>query len=168
MSAARIAVVAVGLLLAAGALVLVVRGFSGTGTAPAAAGAEATAGSGREQEREQEKATPPRWQSFQRPDERVAPPRPVVRFAPGVPDPFNRPFNRPERRAAGVARPENPGFRLEGISAGASAVALISGHAVREGETISGFRVVRIGRSGVALAGPQGARLDLALGEGGR
>ncbi|HEV7509247.1 MAG TPA: hypothetical protein VGS07_30505 [Thermoanaerobaculia bacterium] len=164
MSAARIAVVAVGLLLAAGALVLVVRGFSGTGTAPAAAAAEATAGGGREQE----KAPPPRWQSFQRPDERVAPPRPVVRFAQGVPDPFNRPFNRPERRAEGVARPENPGFRLEGISAGAGAVALISGHAVREGETISGFRVVRIGRSGVALAGPQGAHLDLALGEGGR
>lgn len=168
MSATRIAVVAVGLLLAAGALVLAMRGFSGSGSgaAPAAARAETTAGGS--SGREPEKAPPPRWQSFQRPDERVAPPRPVVHLAPGVPDPFARPFNRPERRAEGVARPENPGFRLEGISAGASAVALISGHAVREGETISGFRVVRIGRSGVALAGPQGARLDLALGEGGR
>ena len=164
MSATRIAAVALGLLLAAGALVLVLRGLGGTApvaAAPASAGPETPPAGSRTQEKE---SPPPRWQSFQRPDERVAPLRPVIHLAQEVPDPFKR----PERRVGGGGRPENPGFRLEGISAGAGAVALISGHAVREGETISGFRVVRIGRSGVALAGPQGARLDLALGEGGR
>jgi hypothetical protein len=166
MPAGRIALVTAGLLLGAGALLLIMRGFHaveaepapGVAAAdPAAAGAAgpgaAAAGRGKAGE-----APPPRWQSFLRPDERETP-RPVVRLARGLPSPFDRLAGL----AGGGARPESPGFRLEGIAAGAHAVALISGHAVREGGTISGYRVVRIGRSAVTLAGPRGARLDLAL-----
>ena len=163
MSAGRIVLIAAGLLVAAGGLVLMMRGFRGADFPAAASDPAQTAGDavgGRAQEK-----PPPRWQSFLRPDDRATPPRPVVRLAQGVPNPF-------DRLAGGgggggrVARPENPGFRLQGISAGAQSVALISGHAVREGGTISGFRVVRIGRSAVTLAGPQGNRLDLAMGDG--
>ena len=164
MSAGRIALVAAGLLIALCVGVLIARGFRGSEASAAASEpsqASQAAGSapgGRPQE-----PPPPRWQSFLRPDERAAPPRPVVRLAQEAPNPFDR------LAAGGVraARPENPGFRLEGIAGGARAVALISGHAVREGGTLSGYRVVHIGRSAVTLAGPQGARLDLAL-EAGR
>jgi hypothetical protein len=165
MPAGRIALVAAGLLLGAGALLLIVRGFhaveaeSAPGVAaadPAAAGpGAAAAGRGKAGE-----APPPRWQSFMRQDEREMPARPVVRLARGLPSPFDRLYGR---AGGGAARPEGPGLRLEGIAAGAQAVALISGHAVREGGTISGYRVVRIGRRAVTLAGPRGARLDLSL-----
>jgi hypothetical protein len=163
MSAARIALIAAGILIAAVGLVLVARGFRGAQAAVAASEPAQTAGGalgGRAQE-----PPPPRWQSFLRPDERATPPRPVVHLAQGVPNPFDR-LAGGGAPAARAVRPENPGFRLEGIAAGAQAVALISGHALREGGTISGFRVVRIGRSAVTLAGPQGARLDLAMGDG--
>jgi hypothetical protein len=162
MSAARIALIAAGILIAAVGLVLVARGFRGAQAAVAASEPAQTAGGamgGRVQE-----PPPPRWQSFLRPEERATPPRPVVRLAQGVPNPFDRLATG--GGGARASRPENPGFRLEGIAAGAQAVALISGHALREGGTISGFRVVRIGRSAVTLAGPQGARLDLAMGDG--
>jgi hypothetical protein len=159
MSSGRIAVIAAGLLIAAVAFLLILRGFRGPAAGPAAEAdqpAAGAAGGGKAQD----KAPPPRWQSFTRPDERETPPRPIVRFAQGVPNPFDRlPVASP--------KPQNPGFRLEGISAGAQAVALISGRAMREGDTISGFRVVRISRSAVTLAGAQGARIGLTL-EGGR
>jgi hypothetical protein len=160
MSAGRIALIAAGLLIAVCGLVLIVRAFRGADAAAAASDPAPAAGRaprGRAQE-----PPLPKWQNFLRPDEPAAPARPVVHLAQGAPDPF-------DRLAVGgarVARPENPGFRLEGISSGAQAVALISGHAVREGGTISGFRVVRIGRLAVTLAGPQGDRLNLALGDG--
>jgi len=164
MSAGRIVLIAFGLLIAAGGIFLVVRGFGGAAAAsnadqpgqpdPPAASTRGSHGKAEEKE--------PRWQSFVRPDEREAPPRPVVRFAKGVVDPFDRPATG---GGTGRSRPENPGFHLEGISNGTQPVALISGHAVREGDTISGFRVARIGRSAVTLAGPQGARLSLTLGE---
>jgi hypothetical protein len=160
MSAGRIALIAAGLLIAVCGLVLIVRAFRGADAAAAADPAQPAghAAGGRGQE-----PPPPKWQSFLRPDEHAEPPRPVVHLAQGAPNPFDRLATGGGARAA---RPENPGFRLEGISSGAQAVALISGHAVREGGTISGFRVVRIGRSAVTLAGPQGNRLDLALGAG--
>ena len=170
MSAGRIMLIAGGLLTAAVAFFLVVRGFRGSETAAAAADPAQTsqtaqtaggAAGGRAQE-----PPPPRWQSFLRPEEAAAPPRPVVHLAQAVPNPFDRLASLAVSGGARAARPENPGFRLEGIAAGARAVALISGHALREGGTISGFRVVRIGRSAVTLAGPQGARLDLAMGDG--
>jgi hypothetical protein len=153
MSKRRLALVAAGLLLGIAALLLVARGFRGL---PAAGGAAPEAAALESHGREGEKAPAPRWQSFPRPGEGAPPPRPVVRFARGVPDPFERP-------QGGAARPAgNPGFQLQGISTGARAVALISGHAVREGDTLAGYRVARIGRSAVTLAGP-GGRLDLAL-----
>jgi hypothetical protein len=161
MSAKRIVLIAAGLLIAACGLVLVVRAFRGSDAAAAASDPAQAAGGamgGRAQE-----PPPPRWQSFLRPDEHATPPRPVVHLSQGVPNPFDRLATGGGARAV---RPENPGFRLEGISTGARAVALISGHAVPEGGTISGFRVVRIGRSAVTLAGPQGDRLDLSLGDG--
>lgn len=171
MSAGRIALIAVGFLIAAGALFLVVRGFRGAEAAPAAAAEapEKTAAGGRPEEKE----PPPKWQSFLRPDERKTPPRPVVRSVQDLPNPFDRLPNGGGGGDGGDggesgAKPANPGFRLEGISVGAQTVALISGHAVREGDAISGFRVLRIGRSAVTLAGPQGARLDLALGGAGQ
>jgi len=165
MSARRIALIAAGLLIAACGLILIVRAFRSAGAAAAASDPAQTAGratGGRAQE-----PPPPKWQSILRPEEHAAPPRPVVHLAQGVSNPFDR-----LARLAGsavvvrAAKPENPGFRLEGIAAGTQPVALISGHAVREGGTISGFRVVSIGRSAVTLAGPQGNRLNLALGAG--
>jgi hypothetical protein len=162
MSAGRIALFAAGLLIAAGALFLVVRGFRGAAAGPAAAAPEAAA-PGAHGGKGEEKAPPPRWQSFLRPDERAIPPRPLVHLAQGLPNPF-------ARRPGPVAPPSNtgvrradPGFRLEGISVGARTMALISGHAVREGDALAGYRIVRIGRSAVTLAGPQGDRLNLTL-----
>ncbi len=161
MSAGRIALIAAGLLIAVCGLVLIVRAFhvadaAAADSAPAPASNDAMRGRGQE-------PPPPRWQSFLRPDEQARPPRPVVHLARTAPNPFDRLATVGGARAA---KPENPGLRLEGISAGAEAVALISGHAVREGGTISGFRVLRIGRSAVTLAGPRGNHLDLALGAG--
>jgi hypothetical protein len=164
MSSRRIVLIAAGLLIAVCGLVLIVRAFRGAGAAAAAADPAQTAGravGGRAQE-----PPPPKWQSFLRPDEKATPPRPVVHLAQGVSNPFDRLARLAGSVVVRAAKPENPGFRLEGISAGAQSVALISGHAVREGGTISGFRVVRIGRSAVTLAGPQGAHLDLAMGDG--
>ncbi|HEX4961812.1 MAG TPA: hypothetical protein VF173_13295 [Thermoanaerobaculia bacterium] len=161
MSARRIALIAAGLLIAACGLVLILRAFRGAdASAPTAEPAQAAGGTlgGRAQE-----PPPPRWQSFLRPDEHATPPRPVVHLSQGVPNPFDR---LATTGGARTVRPEIPDFRLEGISTGARAVALISGHAVREGGTISGFRLVRIGRSAVTLAGPRGDRLDLAMGAG--
>ena len=160
MSTGRIVLVVAGLLVAIGGLVLIVRAFRGANAAAAASDSAQAAGptrGGRGQE-----PPPPKWQSFLRQDGPAAPPRPVVHLAPGAANPFDRLATGVVR----VARPENPGFRLEGISAGTQPVALISGHAVREGGTLSGYRVVRIGRSAVILAGPRGAHLDLAMGLG--
>ena len=164
MSTGRIISIAAGLLIAAGALFLVVRGFRGAPagaatTAPeeAAAGAPGGGEAGDE--------APPGWQSFIRPDERDTPPRPVVRFAQGLPSPFDR---LPDGASGGGVRrekKERPDLRLQGISFGAQAVALLSGRAVRVGDTVSGYRVSRIGRSAVTLAGPQGDRFELALRE---
>lgn len=163
MPAGRIALIAAGLLLAAGALFLILRGFSGaagpSGAAPETSAAAPAAGGAKGDKPEKE--PPPKWQSFMRPGERQTPPRPVVRLAGEVPDPFDR-----LAAAGAVARTENPGLRLEGISAaGGRPVALVSGHAVREGGTVAGFRVARIGRSAVTLAAADGGRLELALGE---
>ncbi len=161
MSAGRIALVAAGLLIAAGAVVIVVLGFRGANAgAPAgmderaadddSTGAGVGAGGAAHAEA---KAPLPRWQSFMKADPRSTPPRPLVRLARRQPSPFDR--------AAGGTRAESPDLRLEGISAGAQTVALISGHAVREGGTIAGFQVVHIGRSAVTLAGPRGTHIDL-------
>jgi hypothetical protein len=150
-SKGRIALVAAGLLLGIAALLLVSRGLraaAGGSAVPAAAAPESRGRGG-------EKEPPPRWQSFLRPGEKTAPPRPVVHVALGVSNPFDRPQGAP--RPAG-----NPGFRLQGISTGVRAVALVSGRAVREGDSLGGYRVVRIARSAVTLAGP-GGRIDLAL-----
>ncbi|HEY3570281.1 MAG TPA: hypothetical protein VGP73_20290 [Thermoanaerobaculia bacterium] len=161
MPAGRIALLAGGLLLALGALFLIFRGFGGGAAAPAdaapetSAAAPAAGGKG-------EKEPPPKWQSFMRPDERQAPSRPVVHLAGEVPNPFDR---LPAAPAVAAAKTENPGLRLEGISAaGGRPVALVSGHAVREGGTVSGLRVARIGGGTVTLAAPDGGRLELALG----
>jgi hypothetical protein len=157
MPAGRIALIAAGLLLAAGALFLILRGFSGA--APEAPAAAPAAGGAKGDKPEKE--PPPKWQSFMRPGERQTPRRPVVRLTGEMPNPFDR-----LAAAGAVARTENPGLRLEGISAaGGRPVALVSGHAVREGGTVAGFRVARIGRSAVTLAAPDGGRLELALGE---
>jgi len=162
MSAGRIALIAVGVLVAVGALFLVVRGFR---SGPTAAASEATAAPAAETPPpnggKPEEKPAPRWQSFLHPDERQTPPRPVVPFAQGLPSPFERPV----ASVSVSAKTENPGFRLEGISLGAEPVALVSGRAVRQGDTLQGFRVVRIGRREVTLAGPEGTRLQLALGE---
>ena len=164
MSARRIALIAAGLLVAAVGLVLILRAFRGSEVAAPASEPAQAAGStlgGRAQE-----PPPPRWQSFLRPDEKATPPRPIVHLAQGAPNPFDRLASFAGSGGARTVRREIPDFRLEGISTGSRAVALISGHAVREGGTISGFRLVRIGRSAVTLAGPQGDRLDLAMGDG--
>jgi hypothetical protein len=154
----RIALFAAGFLIAVLALFLVVRGFRGTAEGPAAAAPEAAgAAPGGKSD---EKAPPPPWQSFLRPDERTASPspsRPLAHLAVQLPDPFVRAAAAPS-----VHRAAPPGFRLEGISVGARTVALISGRAVREGEAIDGYRIVRIARSAVTLAGP-GGRLSLTL-----
>lgn len=153
MSKQRIALVAAGLLLGVAALLLVARGFRGAAAGGAAAlDTVALEGHGRDGE----KAPPPRWQSFLRPGESAPPRRPVVRPAKGLPSPFDRPQGGGPRPAA------DPGLQLQGISTGARAMALVSGHTVREGDSLDGYRVVRIGRSAVTLAGP-GGRLDLDL-----
>jgi hypothetical protein len=152
MSKGRIALVAAGLLLGLAALLLAARGFRGA-AAGGAAVPDTAAPEGRG--RDGEKEPPPRWQSFLRPGEGAPPRRPLVRLARGLSSPFDRP--------QAVARPAgNPGFQLQGISTGVRAVALVSGRAVRVGDSLAGYRVVRIGRSAVTLAGP-GGRLDLAL-----
>lgn len=164
MSKGRIVLIAAGLLIATGALVLVMRGFRGAAAGAATTIPEQTsagaAGAGKDKDKDK---APPSWHSFIRPAERNPPPRPVIRFAQGLPSPFDRlpgakSGARPEKR-------ENPEFRLEGISVGAQTLALLSGRAVRVGDTVSGFRVVQIGRSAVTLTGPQGARVELALRE---
>ena len=161
MSAGRIALLACGILIAVGGIFLLFRGFAG---APAANPAsDQTAAEGRSGHgKAEEKA--PRWQSFVRPGDPEAPPRPGVRLVRGLSDPFDR--LTAGGGGGGHARPKNPGLRLEGISHGTQPVALLSGRAVREGDTISGFRVARIDRSAVTLAGPRGARLGLTLGGG--
>ena len=153
MSKGRIALVAAGLLLGIAALLLAARGFRSV--APGEAAVSGTAAPERHSQRG-EKEPPPRWQSFLRPGEKAAPPRPLVRLARSLSDPFDRP------QAAAPRPAGNPGFQLQGISTGARAVALVSGHKVREGDSLAGYRVVRIARSAVTLAGP-GGRFDLAL-----
>ena len=154
MSKGRIALVAAGLLLGGVALLLMARGLRG---AAATLPPEPAAPESRGRAGERDKEPPPRWQSFLRPGEKAAPPRPVARLArKGLADPFDRPQGAAPRPAG------NPGLRLQGISNGLRAVALVSGRAVREGDELAGYRVVRIGRSGVTLAGP-GGRVDLAL-----
>jgi hypothetical protein len=163
MSTRRIALLACGILIAAAAIFLVVRGFSG---APAAGDAPAgpTASEGRGGHgKAEEKA--PRWQSFVRPGDPGTPPRPGVRLARGLASPFDR-LATGGGGGAPPPPPVNPGLRLEGISQGDRPVALLSGHAVRVGDTLSGFRVTRIDRAAVTLAGPRGARLGLTLGGG--
>jgi hypothetical protein len=153
MSKERVVLVAVGLLLGVAALFLVARGLRG----PVAGGRVALdTASPESRGRGGDKEPPPRWQSFLRPRESAPPPRPVVRLARGLPSPFERPQGAAPRLVA------DPGFQLQGISTGVRAVALVSGHAVREGDSLAGYRVVRIGRSAVTLNGPEG-RLDLAL-----
>ena len=154
MSRRRIALVAAGLLIGVMALVLMSRGLR---AAAAGGGAVPDAPAPESRGRDKEKEPPPRWQSFLRPGEKAVPPRPVVRLARGVSNPFDRPQGAAPRRPAG-----NPGFQLQGISTGVRAVALVSGHSVREGDSLAGYRVVRIARSAVTLAGPDG-RIDLAL-----
>jgi hypothetical protein len=163
MSAGRALLIALGLLIAAGGIFLVVRGFRHADAAGAVPPDPPAADARDHHGKTEEKA--PRWQSFVRPGGHDTPSRPVVRFARGLANPFDR-LAAGGRR--GGARPEsaNPGLRLEGVSTGTQPVALISGHAVREGDTISGFHVARIGRSAVTLVGPRGARLGLALGKG--
>lgn len=160
MSKGRIILIAAGLLITAGAFFLILRGGGGAAAAvpePAAPGA-VSGGKAKEEDK-----APPRWQSFIRPGERDTPPRPVLRVARELPSPFDRlPVAAPPRQAVSVVR-EDPGLQLQGISTGAQTVALVSGQAVRVGDTVSGYRVVGIGRSAVTLAGPQGARFDLSL-----
>ncbi|MFL6262307.1 MAG: hypothetical protein ACJ76Y_21630 [Thermoanaerobaculia bacterium] len=153
MSKRRIALVAAGLLLGLAALLLVARGLRGAAT-PGGGSPDAVAPESRG--RGKEKEPPPRWQSFLRPGEKAAPPRPLVRLARKMSDPFDRPQGAAPRPAG------NPGFQLQGISTGGRAVALVSGHAVREGDKLAGYRVVRISRSAVTLSGP-GGRVNLAL-----
>lgn len=159
MSKGRILLVAAGLLITAGSFFVILRGFGG-----AAAATDAPVVGGKA---EGEDKAPPRWQSFLRPGERETPPRPVLRVAQGLPSPFDRfPSARVgEGGGGGGVKPQPPAFRLEGISVGAQTVALLSGRAVRVGDTVSGYRVERIGRSAVTLAGPQGGRFDLSLRE---
>ncbi len=154
MSRGRIVLVAAGLLLGIAALLLAARGLRGLAAPAGPAAPDTTAAA--ERGRSGEKEPPPRWQSFLRPGESGAPPRPVVRFAQGLSSPFDLPRKSTPRTAS------RPDFQLQGISTGDRAMALVSGHAVREGDSLAGYRVVRIGRSGVTLAGP-GGRLDLAL-----
>lgn len=153
MSRGRIALVAAGLLLGIAALLLAARSLRGLATG-AGAPPDAPAAEGRS--RSGEKEPPPRWQSFLRPGESGAPPRPAVRVAQGLSSPFDLPQKSAPRTAG------RPDLQLQGITTGDRAMALVSGHAVREGDSLAGYRVVRIGRSGVTLAGPAG-RLDLSL-----
>lgn len=159
MSAGRIALVACGILIAVGAIFLVSRGFSGTpATSAGPPAAEAHGSHGKTEEKA------PRWQSFVRPGDPETPPRPGVRLARSLASPFDRlPTGG---GGGGPVRPANPGLRLEGISHGDRPVALLSGHAVRVGDILSGFRVTRIDRSAVTLVGPRGGRLVLTLGGG--
>lgn len=162
-SKGRVVLITAGLLIAAGALFLLARGFRGAAAAGQATPApEETAAGPADGGKAGDKA-PPEWQSFLRPDERKTPPRPVLRVAQGLPDPFDR---LPGAGSGGGRRESpQPPLRLEGISIGAQPVALLSGRAVRVGDTVSGYRVARIDRSAVTLAGPQGARHELSLRE---
>lgn len=157
MSTGRAVLIALGLLIAGSGIFLVLRGFRGANAAAIPASLPAADVQGNRGKTEQEA---PRWQSFVRSGE-SAPARPLVRFARGVSNPFDR-----LATGTAVARPGNPGLRLEGISVGTQPVALISGRAVRSGGTIAGFRVIRIDRSAVLLASPQGTGLVLSLGDG--
>jgi hypothetical protein len=158
MSAGRIALLACGILIAAGAVFLLFRGFVGApAPSPGPSAAEGRGGHGKAEEKA------PRWQSFLRPGDPETPPRPGVRLARNLANPFDR---LATVGGAGRVRPEKPGLRLEGISHGTQPVALLSGRAVRVGDTLSGFRVTRIDRSAVTLAGSRGARFSLTLGGG--
>lgn len=184
----RIALVAGGVLIAGGALFLLFQGLgggapalSGETGAPGApsslAGAPARGGEGKDKDG---KEPPPAWQSFLRPD---APgktvPRPSARLAGPVPSPFvyvaeappaveaeksvYAPLRLPAVQIQSAKLPP-AALRLEGVAAGPSPLALISGKVVRAGDTIAGYRVVEVGKSGASLQKPGGARLELAIG----
>lgn len=175
MTPGRLLLVGLGLLIAAGAVFLVARGWSGMSSGSGAAGvADAQnagippPGGGHGDDKEKEKAAP-RWQSFIRPDaagtagvadpHNPPVPRPVLHFAAPVASPFH------SAPAASVVAPgEAPHLRLDGVSPGEHGVALLSGKVVRLSETIAGYRLSRIGKSSVTLVSPAGARLDLVLG----
>ncbi|HZF09371.1 MAG TPA: hypothetical protein VFE33_11325 [Thermoanaerobaculia bacterium] len=175
MTPGRLLLVGLGLLIAAGAVVLVARGWSGMSSGSGVGGAAdpqnagtPPPGGGHGDDKEKEKAAP-RWQSFTRPDvagvagvadpHNPAVPRPVLHFAAPVASPFHS-----APTASAVAPREAPHLRLDGVSPGEHGVALLSGKVVRLGETISGYRLSRIGKSSVSLVNPAGARLELVLG----
>ena len=165
MKPGRIILVAVGLLIAAGALTLVIRGFRGsTSTADSAGGSDGSteqglgAGSqlGRGGSQGDEEALP-RWQSFTHQLEPEPPERPIRRIDVALENPFDRAFATTELARAAL--------RLEGIAPGTPAVALISGRVVHVGDSLASWQVVRIDNHGVSLADSAGQRLELTLGD---
>jgi hypothetical protein len=171
MTAGRIALVAGGVLLAAAALLLILHaageiggagGADATGSrAAATAGPEPAsdpaAAASRRPAEAGEKAPPRPWQSFERPDQHAAPPRPLVHLAQGLASPFGR------AAARGGPRRSAPRLHLEGVANGPRPTALISGQLVRAGSRIATFRVTRIAARSVTLTAPGGARVELAL-----
>ena len=175
MTPLRIALVAGGLLVAGGALFLLYRGLGAMGSDPAASGGAGappgTAASGapalgEEKKDKDDKAPPPAWQSFlRRDDSATAVPRPLARLESPVASPFDAVpavAAAPAPSGEAVREPARPALRLEGVAAGD--LALISGKVVRPGDSIAGYRVVRVGKAGVSLVNPAGSRLELKLG----
>lgn len=166
MKPGRILGVVVGLLIATGAVFLVIRGFRGSSSTVSASGeandlaaqGQGVGNQGGKQRGEQgDEQAVPRWQSFSNRMDLEPPARPIQRVETDLPNPFDRAFATAE--LAGAA------LRLEGIAPGNLAMAMISGRIVHVGDALGAWKVVRIDHNGVSLADSAGLRVDLALGD---
>jgi len=75
------------------------------------------------------------------------------------------PVKASSRMAAAVHGPRKPGgrsFRVTGIRTGTPKTAIINDRILAEGETVSGWRVLRIDRSRVTLRNVEGRTIRLA------
>ena len=75
------------------------------------------------------------------------------------------PVKASPRMAAAVSGPRKPGsrsFRVTGIRTGTPKTAIINDRILAEGETVSGWRVLRIDRSRVTLRNVEGRTIRLA------
>lgn len=156
MKVSRLVLVAVGVVVAIGALLLIFRGLAGGGldVQPAAPGTGPAAPS---EQADDEASSTARWTSFARPTDAETPQRPLRPLGADLASPFDRAFANDELAKNAL--------RLEGVSEGDPAVALISGRVLRVGDTIAGFEVRTIRRDTVSLAGPGAMSLELALGD---
>lgn len=153
MSVSRILLVLAGLLVAAGAVFLVVRGIQGFegATSPSAGAGEAGV-----EESGTDKILP-EWEDYAHPGESETPvQRPIEGTGVAIVSPFDQSYARAKLRALAL--------RLDGVAPGADALALISGQVMRLGDAIDEFRIVRIDKFGVSLANASGIHVDLGLG----